>query len=377
MNCFAGNLWIEENPLSYCLLISVLFLFACDNAQKQQNETPSQSDYVTEITTQWKLWTERTAEGLWEGDSKHSVELCLVDTIYGESEDEIAFYTCTEFACSGDTLFIIDHATEQLVCMGLDGSVFWKYGEPGEGPGHFECLNSVCIGPNWIAIGDAYGSCIEILSREGVLIQDISEQNPNALITLNDTTFVVLSRISDGGDIHIYSVNSGYINSFGEGNWQNTRAYWNEDLYGVYLPQDSSLWIVSRFENQLYKYNLEYHSTSNNLAEEYPAEIPASEQIEEGIRIYPILGNLFIGPEGMVNLYLGGMGFDPEGNVRRGSDDPITPVAIIDRYNPDGQYLDSYCIPDGDYISEIEYSSQYGFLCSVANQGFILRYEYQ
>jgi len=363
--------------ISILVLLSVLFLFACDNAQNQQNETLSQPDSVTEISTQWKLWSERTAEGLWEGDPEHSVELCLVDTIYGESAYGIAFYICTEFVCSGDTLFIIDHATEQLVCMGLNGSVFWKYGEPGEGPGHFERLNSVCVGPDWIAIGDAYGACIEILSKEGVLIKDISEQNPNALITLNDTTFAMLSRISDGGDIHIYSVNSGYINSFGDGNWRNIRAYWNKDLFGTYLSQDSSLWVVSRFENQLYEYSLEDHSTSYNLAKKYPAEIPSSEQTIEGIRIYQILGCPFIGPEGMVNLPLGGVGFDPEGNVRRGSDDLRSPVTIIDRYNPDGQYLDSYCIPNGDFISEIEYSSQYGLLCSVYNHGLILRYEYQ
>lgn len=333
-------------------------------------------DSDSKTVVQWKQWSERTANGLWEGDQDHSIGVSPVDTIIGVGTENAKFFTCLDFTIASDTLFIIDDTKEQLVCMGIDGTVYWRYGEPGEGPGHFAGLNSVSIGPGWVVVGEAYGSNIEILSRSGELIRNISFQNPNDLITINDTTFAVLSRISDGGDIHVFSINSGYLTSFGSGDWQNQRSYWNTELYGLYMLANSCVFAVSQFENQLYRYSLEDTLTSTNLAKEYPAEIPQQEATSEGIRVYPILGSPFIGPEGMVNVHLGGMGFNTDGCVISNQDETRIPVTIIDRYNPTGQYLDSYCIPCEDLITQVVYSQEYGFLCSIYDLGIIIQYEH-
>ena len=85
---------------------------------------------------------------------------------------------------------------------------------------------------------------------------------------------------------------------------------------------------------------------------------------------FPIGGNIFLGSEGMLNVVV--CNYMEDGSFLSNPDYlDFAPVTAIDRYNWDGDYLDSYCLPDSciNYVSKLS-SNKYvainfaeGILC--------------
>lgn len=137
--------------LAFCLLIS------CHN-ESDLREISTQdiqsSRYLCHPDTlgKWSRWAMRTDEGLWEDDETRAINLELICTYGGEDMMNPPFYKVNSMHLTGDTLLITDQAQEALICIDLDGTVLWQYGEEGEGPGHFTYVGPSDSASDWIAV---------------------------------------------------------------------------------------------------------------------------------------------------------------------------------------------------------------------------------
>ena len=88
-----------------------------------------------------------------------------------------------------------------------------------------------------------------------------------------------------------------------------------------------------------------YRGSRNYPASPTPPEDFINSSGEERTMFFPVGGNVFCGPEGMLNVVVcnymddGPFISDPEYL-------DFAPVTAVDRYDWDGSYLDSYCLPD-------------------------------
>ena len=316
----------------------------------------------------WRQWAMRTDEGLWENDPAHNVRLELVKTYGGEEEIEPPFYRINWVHVSGDTIFISDQAQEALICMGMDGSVYWKYGEPGEGPGHFCWIGATDTGSNWIAVCNTNGDKVEILSRDGQRMSIINISNPQDVITLTDTTIAILSKAEPGGDVHVYQLLDTHLYSFGEAPWTHRGVRANRDL-GCLLFGDT-LVVTSKFCNQIFFYDLENKTLSDDFARKYPTEY----QITHGGLAWHVSGRPFLGPDSVLCINLPPFSYNAEFKITYTPFEEWQSTTIIDRYNFNGNYLDSFCIPlrGGFYFS---YSLNYGLFVAQTQTGTLYRFE--
>ena len=356
-----------------------MLLLSCnesDEAISRDNPNFNVLGVPFDTLTKWKTWAMRTDDGLWENETGHTIQLNLVQIYGGENLIDPPFFRLNWLSISGDTIFISDQAQEAIVCMGIDGTVHWTYGEEGEGPGHFCRILATDCSENWIAVCNVYGERIELLSRAGELIRIFSISNPQDVITINDTTFAVLSKSEPGGDVHIFHIEHGLQFSFGEAPWSHHGKRANRDLNGLLIGEQ--LAVLSRFGNQLFFYDLEDKTVSDDFSRIYPTSFKGTEVFTDdngavtGGLAYLVMGNFFTGPEGKINVGL--MPFAPDGSFRTSGNDPYGPVTIMDRYDNDGIYLDSYCIPvSGAFF--FEYSCEHGLFVYKSATGTLYRFE--
>jgi hypothetical protein len=330
----------------YCILVLLMCIivtsFACSNGRSEDNDTTSDlTDYLVHPDTldKWATWAMRTDDGLWEYNPEHSVNLELVSTYGGEDLLNPPFYKVNWMHITGDTLFVSDQAQETLVCMGLDGSFYWSYGEEGEGPGHFCYIGGIDTGSGWVAVCNTYGDRVEILNRSGERISLITVSNPQDVIALSDSTIAVLSKAEHGGNVQVYQLPDSLLYSFGRPEWTHSGIRANSDLAGMLVGD--TLIVTSRFCNQIFFFYLEDRTVSDNFAREYPTEYETT----RGGVAWSVMGQPFLGIDSTICVELSSFSADAEFKVTNIPFEEWAPVTIIDRYDYTGNYLDSFCIP--------------------------------
>ncbi|MCK5132926.1 MAG: hypothetical protein KAR40_12325 [Candidatus Sabulitectum sp.] len=300
---------------------------------------------------------------------------------YGGEEDIMPpFYTADYFSISGDSIFVSDDAVQTLVCMTLDGTVQWKAGELGEGPGHFLGIGRSAVSDEYIAVCNNGGCAIDLYSRAGEFVQRIpSISSPQDVKFLSDSTLIVFSKSQPGGDVHVVSIISGDIEeSFGDGEWTVvTRNRAPRDLSGI-VSSDGKVAYISQFEYKLIIYNLDSHSLVFRGGRQLPMDMHdeiVGEIDEEGTRrgvLFPIPGMVFTGPEGMINITMPRLLADGQLPHDLGPYD-YAPVTLVDRYDWDGTYLDSYSVPDS-MLMDMSYSEEYGLIARQMRMKVIQRF---
>lgn len=344
--------------MSAVLLFSLVLQISCgDEPSASVAAVPTEYELSNGVSldtlSKWKLHAESSDEGLWEGDSTHYLLFDRVSVLGGEEDITPPFYYALYFHVTGDTILLADRSTQELVCMLSSGEILWKAGESGEGPGHFHGIGTIASDSDWISVANTGLGRVDFFSREGVCTHTQSIEKPEDLIKLTDSTLVVLSGTQPGGLVHILHVDSGLVRSFGEIECDSRMTFdfsFKDNLRGVLLSPDL-LAVISRYEHRLFIFNLETEELifdgRRNLPSE-PAEPYRDYNKETGMMstvMFPSIGGVFSGPEGMVNIVVDE--YQSDGsllNSNRYMDYP--PLTVIDRYNHDGEYLDSYCLPD-------------------------------
>ncbi len=318
----------------------------------------------TDTIAKWQNWAMRSDEGLWENDSSHDVQLSLQQMYGGEDNPNPPFFSVKWMQVSGDTLFIADRARECLVCMTSNGEVLWEYGAPGEGPGCFSRIGSIAVSDSWLAICNIDGDRVELISRAGEPRQAFEIINPLYVEAINSETFAVLSRAEAGGDIHLFDINNGYLVSFGECPWQGGELIQRStNAFSAQFINNRYLVVNHFFEYKIVVFDVLEEELVTEFVRNHPSGSLPSSSVTEfddgGIAgtFYFLLGKMFVGPEGAINVRLDAIQKDGSVINSRTTIGPA-PVTIIDRYNLAGEYLDSYCVPLPN-CTEFRYSAPY------------------
>jgi len=370
--------------MKYFVLL-IIILISCGDAPEVSTEESTEyteSPYSCHPDTleKWKEWAQNSDEGLWEEDPDHSITLTYTRSYAGEEDATPAFYSIRDLEIAGDSIFIADHKGFRIVCMGVDGSVIWDSGEQGEGPGHYNSIYSIAVNDEYVLAADAGLNKVEILDRSGELLELVTVLNPNDVLFINDSTFAVLSSLEPGGDVHVYRCSGEKLFSFGEGYWYDlpeNLIMRTQDSFNCLMMSDSVL-LVSRWETyHIYPYHIGSRNVQSDIARPYPSEaMPPDIRFDDGVMngmFYRNMGKLFIGPEGMLNVEL--PGFSTSGDILTGRNEERGCVKIVDRYDWDWNYLDSYCIPFNGGVQA--YSEEYGYFVHDYETETLLRFTAQ
>ena len=335
-------------------LVSTIIVFACsENSTREVNSGVDSMQAFQDTMMKWEQYMESSSEGLWEDSTEYNLEIERIHTFGGEDVQNPAFYDPTFVHITGDTLLITDRATQSLVCMDTTGTVLWKFGESGEGPGYFAGIGHAAVCGDTIAIVNNGLSFIELLDRGGNYIGRLSSIHmPQYISFIDSGRMLVFSKPQPGGDVHLVNIETDSILvSFGNGEWEeypyNSSTY---EIWGLYLDPDRVVY-QSHFEKKLVFANIGCQSSYITDVRELPFSItPSSHSYNQESNVrnsisYPLYRSMFKGPHGMINTLLCNIMYD--GNMMGpGNISNYAPVTVIDRFNKNGEYLDSYCLPD-------------------------------
>ncbi len=142
----------------------------------------------------------------------------------------------------------------------------------------------------------------------------------------------------------------------------------NFDLSGLLLGD--SLVVTSKFCNQIFFFDLPNKVVSDDFARIYPTSYQTT---HDGVA-WPVLGRPFLGPDSTLCVNLPAFNSNAEFRFHSTPFEEYSPVTVIDRYDFQGNYLDSFCIPirgGGQCI----YSSEYGLFVQQYQTSMIYRFK--
>ncbi len=320
--------------------ISIFLLvisFSCGENPAPETEAVETETAVEQPDTlsQWVSWAEESGDGLWE-DNSHRIQL-LEAEVYGGQEMP-PFFNVEGFSFSGDTMYVSDPSDQSLVAVSLTtGEQLWKVGEPGEGPGHFNGIGEVAVGNSRIAVCDMFNNRISLVSSSGEFMTDILIQCPFDVMWKNDT-LCVLSLVEEK-TLNMYDVKGEFLGSCGELPEElKYLNYINRHLHGVLAP-DGSILVISRFLSGIWKID-PVTGTTDLFAETVFPQGEIINDLQSGAWMV-LCRDIFIGPDGMVNVILP-MFTEDGGRLSDGGEPQMT--TAIHRYNMNGEYLDSWAL---------------------------------
>ncbi len=349
----------------HILMSSLLFLgFACaeeENAIEAglvDAEILSSSGVSPSVVDDWVEYFQSSDNGLWEDSVEHHLSYREMGHLYDEDNIDVPVYSPFAVCCYSDTIFVTDAITKEIVALDIDGNVLWKTGGEGEGPGEFSLITTLAVSAMYVAAPNIHLGRVDLFHRDGSFFRCYPIDRPQDIVTLDDTTFIVGSTEAQGGDFHLLNAHQGFIRSFGRANMNHYDGLLRPDLMRL-CSNGERIAVFNRYEGLLAIYDIETEECIFMGSRDYPAEPtpPQSFTNSEGDTrtvFFPIGGNAFLGPEGMLNVIV--CNYMDDGTF---ISDPeyldFAPVTGIDRYDWNGTYLDSYCLPDSsiNFVSGI------------------------
>lgn len=351
-------------------LLSTIILFACSRSVPQEINPLDDSLQAFQDTLQkWEEYMESSADGLWEDSAQYVLDIERIHVFGGEENPNPPFYDPLFVHVIGDTLLISDEATQSLVCMDTTGTVLWKFGERGEGPGYFAGIGQVDVCGDTIAVINNGLSFIELLNRDGTLIGRLSIERPQDVAFIDSRRLLVFSKKQSGGDVHLLDIEADSILfSFGDAEWEewpnNGSRY---EIWGLYIEPDRVAYL-SHFEKKLVFANITDNTSYWTDIRKLPFDITPSsfaydaETNTQGGVSFPLYRSMFIGPFGELNIVFRNLMYNGE-MINRDNLSDYTPVTVFDRFSVNGEYLDSYCLPDS--VINSAYYNYNGYMAAI------------
>lgn len=316
----------------------------------------------------WSDWATSTGVGLWKNDESRRIEVVRTNTYGGEADLMPPFFNANFLASYGDTIYIADGSQEALIAMSSSGDQLWTTGQVGEGPGSFAMIGSIDRYADVIAVCNNSNNRLDFFSIDGTCLSSIPVSGPQNVVLLSDTTGLVASKSQPGGSIHFFHRYTGIERSFGEGDWTMFPGNFpRRDLFIAYHPM-GRVACMSQFEDNLFIYDFETGEVLHSGTRDLPAS--SSGSTEEVF--YTLYAPLFLGPDSMINVPIPNI--MNNGHYMGSGGTFHTPVTFVDRYNWDGDYLDTYLLPDS-VLGVVIFSEELGFIAAQWGTSEIHRYE--
>ncbi|MCK5134031.1 MAG: hypothetical protein KAR40_18015 [Candidatus Sabulitectum sp.] len=319
-------------------------------AEKVETEGDSVNQ-LNEEELSWLSWAESCGNPLARELNRNPIVLKERIAFGGESSE--LFYYPGDITVWGDTICITDLCKQNVVCFSAtDGSLFWSYGNAGEGPREFSSISNITNSDDRIFINNQGNSRIEVVSKNGEYIGSISVDNPYDLAIINDTLLVV-SSLAEANMLTLYRTETlEEVESFGS--WDagplGNVTYSNMNLLTTELP-GSRIAVSSCYEGIIRIYNTDTGEFEREFYRECPFEI--SER--EGPMLYFHMYDITAYEDSMIIVNLPGFTVDRE-EVATSDISRIANLTVFDRYLSDGRYYDSFIMP-GVCSTAIEYES--------------------
>lgn len=341
--------------------IAFLALFSCSSESRREISNELVSSGIASIACDstsyaWKAFLESSDDGLWEGDNEHFVSYNNIILITDPEAVRPVVYNPFAICSFGDTIYISDAATQKILAIDKTGNLLWEAGGHGEGPGEFPSVSTLTASSQYVVALNNHLSRIEFFYRDGVFSHSLVIPGAQDITTINDTTFVVGSTYADGGDLHIITSTQNTIQSFGEAPLNTYTEIPRSDLMRLCYNGYDRVAVFNRYEGLLAIYDITTEECVFEGRRNYPMTIqpPTPIGTEGRHRHTPIGGNCFLGSEGMINVVIPNVMNDST-FISTPEYLDYAPITAIDRYDWDGNYLDSYCLPDSciNYVTMI------------------------
>ena len=352
-------------------VVTVPFILALISMACSEETEPIllSSGIPVDTLEKWSVWAS-SSDGLWENDESKRVEVIRSNTYGGEDDLTPPFFSANFIAVYGDTIYIADGSQESLIAMNSNGDKIWSTGQLGEGPGDFAMIGDVARNSDIIAVCNNANNRLDFFSIDGTYQSSIPVSGPQNVILLSDSTGLVASKSQPGGNIHYFNRFTGIERSFGQGEWERMPSnYPRRDLF-IANNSMGRVACVSQFEDNLFIYDSETGETLHSGTRDFPADPSA----DSNGTMFTVYATIFLGPDSMINIPIPNIMTNGEYMGSGGSFH--TPVTIVDRYNWDGNYLDSYLLPDS-MLGGVVYSDKLGFVGLQWGTSEIHRYELQ
>ncbi|MCD4707625.1 MAG: hypothetical protein K8S62_07780 [Candidatus Sabulitectum sp.] len=327
--------------ISFAVMIS---LSCTDTNGKFQTNTTgeSQGDSTSSdegITSEWREYLQSSDDGLWEDIEEHFISYNPGGYFTDPEAMAPMVYKPYSICTAGDTVFVADAGTQEIVALTNEGELIWKVGGAGEGPGNFSLVTTLAVSDRYVAALNINLGRIDFFYRDGSFSHCLNFTGAQDIAAIDDTTFVVGSTLEPGGDLHILNSEEGIIRSFGEAEMIHLRNVPRIDLLRICPGENNRIAVFNRYEGLLAIYDIETEECIYRGSRVYPSSP------EDRVRQYPIGGNAFLGREGMINILF--PNYMDDGSFLSDPDYvDFAQVTAVDRYDWDGNYLDSYCLPD-------------------------------
>ncbi|MCK5133811.1 MAG: hypothetical protein KAR40_16880 [Candidatus Sabulitectum sp.] len=300
-------------------------------------------------TEKWKAWAESSSEGLWENDENKAVNPAEVYSFGGESTTDI-IYEPLDADIAGDTLFVTDWALHQVVCFKTDGTILWRCGEHGEGPGHFSDIGNIAVGEDVVAVCNRSLGRVDILDRfSGEWKYSIPVAWPYDVDISGDT--LAVASVVESDLISLFSISNGeFLSGMGAGFWDDN-AIGRLAIHGnanLNIAFDGELVLLSSY---FQKSAAVFSASSGELVAMIDRDMPVQKGHPHDNGAGATVVSVYVVDCGIkddiVYMVLGS--YDENVGEKEPSD-----ITIMDRYNLDGAYLDSIVLPQR--IDAIDFS---------------------
>ena len=351
-------------------MFSLLILgFACTQEENNTEtglvdaEILSSNGVSPSVVDDWVEYFQSSDIGLWEDSAEHHLSYRDLGHLYDVESIDVPVYSPFAVCCYSDTIFVTDAITKEIVALDIDGNVLWKTGGEGEGPGEFSLISTLAVSSMYVAAPNIHLGRVDLFHRDGSFFKSYPIDRPQDIVAIDDTTFIVGSTEAQGGDFHLLNARHGFMRSFGQANMINYDGLLRPDLMRL-CSNGERIAVFNRYEGLLAIYDIETEECIYMGSREYPSEPTPPESFtnsdgETRTIFFPIGGNAFLGPEDMLNIII--CNYMDDGTFISDPDYlDFAPVTGIDRYDWDGIYLDSYCLPDSsvNFVSGIASSNQ-------------------
>lgn len=337
-------------------IISIFVFMIAISCSEEQRDTPETdiSDALSIVSeagmSEWIEYLQSSDTGLWEDSESRSPFYVSLGFLTDPESIDPYVYNPYDFCISGDTVFITDYSTQQIVALNSSGDLLWKAGGEGEGPGEFPRISTIAVSSEFVAASNYYVNRIEFFHRDGSYAMSLTFSGAQGMVFQDDSTLIVTSTLENGGEIHRVHPVSGIIDSFGEVETHDYDEVQRMDLIRVCTNGDNRLALYNRYEGLIAIYDLETKSCVFRGQRQLPATPTPPQNFTDSngnsTRLFlPIGGNAFLGPDGMLNVVI--TGFMEDGSFLSDPENiDFAEYSSIDRYDWEGNYLDSYCLPD-------------------------------
>jgi len=336
-------------PIIFVLLVSL----SCSQIESEEqyfsSEILSSGTLPMEVDTLVSLykWAMSTGDPLWADSSSKRVVVRPSEAMALELPSSLQYLIPKNLVANGSKLFVMDYSNFVL-CFDLHGNLQWITGGRGEAPGEYSGVVNLTLGERFLLARDSSTQRVDRYTLEGELLASEIVQYIQFVLPFNLDTYLVFSSIFDDGVVGVLEMsNLSQGNYWGDDTDQYSIPYFPFYRYGV--VSDTGRFAVASYKHTylvLGSVDGEFSIVARELPYNIPSEISyTSRNGTEGMQVVPLVGSVFIGPHGMINVQM--VIPDPDGANPISISGSETDYTLIDRYSWDGEYLDSYIIPRG------------------------------